>query len=132
MPLIQGSSTPSANVVATTASTQSPPAASTAAPTSAAFRDCAATMPPLDVTTGLRICWALENWSCMGGGFHWLETGANLGNGCCLVKPSGWTSGMRSGQSFRQTNHYRSPGTPGYNSGREFSEPSLTQDAFIH
>jgi len=53
----QGSSTPSANVVAITASTQSPPSASTAAPTSAAFRDCAATMPPLEVTAGLRICW---------------------------------------------------------------------------
>src|SRR6266550_3325466 len=64
-PLIQGSSTPSANVVAITASMQSPPAASTAAPTSAALRDCEATMPPSDVTAGLRICWAFENWSRM-------------------------------------------------------------------
>src|SRR5688500_3480625 len=66
MPLIQGSSTPSANVVAITASTQSPPSASTAAPTSAALRDCEATMPPLETVAGLRMCWALENWSCMG------------------------------------------------------------------
>src|SRR4051794_7069337 len=64
-PLIQGSSTPSANVVAITASIQSPPAASTAAPTSAALSDCEATMPPLDVTAGLRICWEFENWSHM-------------------------------------------------------------------
>src|SRR5688572_10365729 len=64
-PLIQGSSTPSAKVVATTASMQSPPAASTAAPISAARRDCEATMPPLDVTAGLRICWELEKWSVM-------------------------------------------------------------------
>src|SRR3954470_24314706 len=59
MPLIQGSNTPSAKVVATTASTQSPPAASTSAPTSAALRDCAATIPPFEMTAGLRICWAL-------------------------------------------------------------------------
>src|SRR5207342_1851087 len=65
-PLIQGSSTPSANVVAITASTQSPPAASTSAPTCAAFPDCAATMPPLEVTAGLRIDWVLENWSRIG------------------------------------------------------------------
>src|SRR5438552_15742456 len=64
-PLIQGSSTPSANVVAITASTQSPPAASTSAPTAAALPDCAATMPPLDVVAGLRICWVLLNWSRM-------------------------------------------------------------------
>src|SRR5690349_8805070 len=65
MPLIQGSSVPIAKVVATTASTQSPPAASTSAPTSAARRDCAATMPPFECTAGLRICWELENWSAM-------------------------------------------------------------------
>jgi hypothetical protein len=47
-----------------TASTQSPPAARTLAPTSAAFRDCAATIPPLETTAGLRICWVLLNWSC--------------------------------------------------------------------
>src|SRR6185436_5727126 len=64
-PLIQGSSTPSAKVVAITASTQSPPAASTSAPTAAALPDCAATMPPLDVVAGLRICWRLLNWSRM-------------------------------------------------------------------
>jgi hypothetical protein len=50
-------------VVATIASTQSPPAASTCAPTSAARRDCAATMPPLVVTAGLRTVWARLNWS---------------------------------------------------------------------
>src|SRR5439155_6440970 len=50
-----------------TASMQSPPAASTPAPISAAFRDCEATMPPLEVTAGLRICWELENWSVMSG-----------------------------------------------------------------
>src|SRR6185436_18647177 len=66
MPLIHGSSVPIAKVVAMTASTQSPPAASTSAPTSAARRDCAATMPPLDWTAGLRICWELENWSAIG------------------------------------------------------------------
>src|SRR6201994_3396080 len=44
---------------------QSPPAASTAAPTSAALRDCAATMPPLLAIAGLRMVWLLENWSCM-------------------------------------------------------------------
>ena len=49
-----------------TASTQSPPAASTEAPTSAALRDCEATMPPLETVAGLRICWALENWSRIG------------------------------------------------------------------
>src|SRR5882757_140169 len=64
-PRIQGSSTPSAKVVATTASMQSPPAASTLAPTSAALRDCEATMPPFETTAGLRICWVLENWSFM-------------------------------------------------------------------
>src|SRR3954464_9266818 len=64
MPLIHGSSTPRANVVATTASMQSPPAASTLAPTSAALRDCAATIPPLETTAALRICWLLLNWSC--------------------------------------------------------------------
>src|SRR5436190_5636501 len=64
-PLIQGSSTPSAKVVAITASMQSPPAASTPAPTSAALRDCEATMPPLETTAGLRICWVFENWSAM-------------------------------------------------------------------
>src|SRR5690349_3247883 len=64
-PLIQGSSTPRAKVVAITASTQSPPAASTSAPTSAALRDCAATMPPFEVTAGLRITCELENWSDM-------------------------------------------------------------------
>src|SRR4029453_4549218 len=65
-PLIQGSSTPSAKVVAMTASTQSPPAASTSAPTCAALLDCAATMPPLEVTAGLRITCVLENWSRIG------------------------------------------------------------------
>src|SRR5438552_3704375 len=65
-PLIQGSSTPSANVVAITASTQSPPAASTSAPTCAARLDCAATMPPLEVTAGLLIACVLENWSRIG------------------------------------------------------------------
>src|SRR5712671_6258621 len=64
-PLIQGSSTPRAKVVAITASMQSPPAASTPAPTSAALRDCEATTPPLETTAGLRICWVLENWSAM-------------------------------------------------------------------
>jgi hypothetical protein len=52
-------------VVAITASTQSPPAASTSAPTCAALLDCAATMPPLEVTAGLRIACVLENWSRM-------------------------------------------------------------------
>src|SRR6185436_18352238 len=66
MPLIHGSSVPIAKVVAMTASTQSPPAARTSAPTSAARRDCAATMPPFDWTAGLRICWELENWSAIG------------------------------------------------------------------
>src|SRR6478752_3756470 len=65
MPLFQGSSTLSAKVVATIASTQSPPAASTCAPTSAARRDWAATMPPLDVTAGLRTVWAWLNWCGM-------------------------------------------------------------------
>src|SRR5204863_2608034 len=65
MPLIHGSSVPSAKVVAITASMQSPPAASTPAPTSAARRDCEATMPPLELTAGLRICCELENWSAM-------------------------------------------------------------------
>src|SRR5262249_912703 len=65
MPLIHGSSVPSAKVVAMTASMQSPPAASTSAPTSAARRDCDATMPPFELTAGLRICCELENWSAM-------------------------------------------------------------------
>ena len=60
-----------------TASTQSPPAASTAAPTSAPFRDCAATMPPLEVRAGLRISWALENWSGIA------VSGLSLGDGSC-------------------------------------------------
>src|SRR3954453_11030036 len=64
MPLIHGSSTPRANVVAMTASMQSPPAASTLAPTSAALRDCAATIPALETTAALRICWLLLNCSC--------------------------------------------------------------------
>src|SRR5258705_2362337 len=73
-PLIHGSSTPKANVVAIRASMQSPPAASRPAPTSAALRDCAATMPPFEVTAGLRICWVLENWSFMAclGVSYWL------------------------------------------------------------
>src|SRR5216683_1921599 len=64
-PLIQGSSTPSAKPVAMTASTQSPPAARTSAPTSAALRDCAATIPPFETTAGFLICCRLENWSGM-------------------------------------------------------------------
>src|SRR5215475_10421552 len=57
MPFIQGSNAPSAKPVATTASTQSPPAASTSAPTSAARRDCAATMPPFEAMAGLvKVC----------------------------------------------------------------------------
>ena len=64
-------------MVAITASTQSPPAASTSAPTCAALPDCAATMPPLELTAGLRIGWVLENWSRIGwlsvsGGWRWL------------------------------------------------------------
>ena len=61
MPLFQGSRTPSAKEVATTASTQSPPAANTSAPISAALRDCATTMPPRETAAGLRNCWALLN-----------------------------------------------------------------------
>src|SRR6516165_854626 len=64
-PFIQGSSTPSAMPVAITASTQSPPAASTSAPISAALRACAATMPPFDETAGFRICWLSEKLSDM-------------------------------------------------------------------
>src|ERR1700736_5425029 len=82
MPLIQGSSTPSANVVATTASTQSPPAASTSAPTSAALRDCAATMPPLELTAGLRMTCELENWSDMTLLSLFLLRGGHVGIAC--------------------------------------------------
>src|ERR1700704_1289663 len=63
MPLFQGSRTPSVKEVATTASRQSPPAANTSAPISAALRDCATTMPPRETAAGLRTCWALLNWS---------------------------------------------------------------------
>src|ERR1700688_3810598 len=44
---------------------QSPPAASTEAPISAALRDCAATIPPLETVAGLRSCWALLKRSFM-------------------------------------------------------------------
>src|SRR5271154_5020486 len=64
-PFIQGSSTPSAKPVAITASTQSPPAASTSVPISAARRAWAATMPPLETMAGLRNCWPLEKRSDM-------------------------------------------------------------------
>src|ERR1700730_2284872 len=53
-PLIHGSSAASANAVAIAASTALPPAASTPAPTSAAFWFCAATAPPR-LTTGCLI-----------------------------------------------------------------------------
>jgi hypothetical protein len=38
------------------------------------LRDCAATMPPFETTAGLRICWALLNWSSMAlpSRFSWL------------------------------------------------------------
>src|SRR6185312_4374497 len=65
MPFIQGSTTPSAKPVATTASMQSPPAASTSAPISAARRDCAATMPPLELTADFRKVWELEKRSAV-------------------------------------------------------------------
>jgi len=51
-PLFHGSSAASAKAVATVASTALPPARSIAAPTSAAARYCATTMPPRDTTTG--------------------------------------------------------------------------------
>src|SRR5690349_12388039 len=53
-PLIQGSTAPSASEVATAASTALPPASRTAAPTAAAWRFWALTIPPLAVTAGLR------------------------------------------------------------------------------
>jgi hypothetical protein len=65
-PLIQGSSTPSANDVATAASTASPPAASTAAPTCAAFLCCEATTPCSVAMTVLRTTCALERLSFIG------------------------------------------------------------------
>src|SRR5262249_18817494 len=54
IPLIHGSRTPSAKLVATAASTALPPAASTSAPTEAASRLWEATMPPAAVTTAFR------------------------------------------------------------------------------
>src|SRR4051812_39950578 len=54
MPLIHGSTTPSAKEVATAASIASPPASRTAAPTSAARLCADATMPPRVGTTALR------------------------------------------------------------------------------
>src|SRR5687768_1393839 len=53
MPLIQGSTTPTASAVATAASAACPPSFSTRAPISDATRFCDTTMPPLERTDGL-------------------------------------------------------------------------------
>src|SRR5437870_2204283 len=53
-PVLHGSTTASANAVATTASTAVPPAASASAPIWAAAPFCAATMPPREDAPGLR------------------------------------------------------------------------------
>src|SRR5436305_12886398 len=66
MPLIHGSTTPSAKEVATAASIASPPAASTSAPTCAARLCCAATTPPRVATTRLRTIWVSEKLSVKG------------------------------------------------------------------
>src|SRR5436305_9832153 len=63
MPLIHGSTTPSANEVATAASIASPPAARIAAPACAARLCCAATMPSRVGTTRLRTICELEKLS---------------------------------------------------------------------
>src|SRR5580765_8493369 len=65
IPLIHGSTTPSAKEVATAASIASPPASSTAAPTSAARLCAEATMPPCVGTTTLRVSCELERLSRM-------------------------------------------------------------------
>ena len=54
MPLIHGSTTPTAKAAATAASTACPPAFSTRAPISDAARFCVTTMPPRERTEGLR------------------------------------------------------------------------------
>src|SRR3954471_20582432 len=66
MPLIHGSTTPSANEVATAASIASPPAARIEAPACAARLCCAATMPSRVGTTRLRTTCELEKLSFIG------------------------------------------------------------------
>src|SRR6185295_11803471 len=66
MPLIHGSTTPSANEVATAASIASPPASRIAAPACAARLCCAATTPSRVGTTRLRTTWELEKLSFIG------------------------------------------------------------------
>src|SRR5215211_1042723 len=100
-PLIQGSSTPSANVVAITASMQLPPAASTAAPTSAALRDCEATTPPLETTAALRICWVFENWSDMM--FHFAGSGWRRAPSMAHCRRSTQRGGDRKMAGVKQT-----------------------------
>src|SRR5215813_8982132 len=56
MPLIQGSTTPKANAVATAASTACPPALSTRAPITDAVRFWLTTMPPREQALNLRTC----------------------------------------------------------------------------
>src|SRR3954470_17319509 len=68
MPLIHGSTTPSANEVATAASTASPPASRIAAPACAARLCCEATTPPRVGTTRLRTTCESEKLSASGVG----------------------------------------------------------------
>src|SRR5947209_4382434 len=63
MPLIHGSTTPSAKEVATAASIASPPVARISAPTCAARLCCAATTPPRVATTRLRTTCVSEKLS---------------------------------------------------------------------
>src|ERR687887_96514 len=64
-PLIHGSTTPMANDVATAASIASPPASNTVAPTSAARRCCAATIPRDVGMTALRTICVREKLSAL-------------------------------------------------------------------
>src|SRR4051812_22771560 len=80
-PLIQGSSTPSANEVATAASTASPPAASTDAPTSAARRCADATTPASVAITVLRTTCELEKLSIVVRCFLRLRSESGVGFG---------------------------------------------------
>jgi hypothetical protein len=55
---------------------------------------CAATMPPLETTAGLRICWALLNWSIMVLPFVALDYSCKFGACWHGVPASNFLSGL--------------------------------------
>ena len=71
-PEFHGSTAASASAVATAASIALPPASSTATPASAAFLDCATTMPRLPDAAGFSMC---QFWVVCGAGVKRISYG---------------------------------------------------------